>query len=151
MECVHYKEVFMEIELVRYVNSSTYTLGLLFVNKEFTMYTLERPWLANRPWVSCIPEGEYKVVRLGDRERWEVLDVKGRTNIQIHVGNRVNDSQGCILVGLNQYSDMVTHSQDAIDALLTLPAEFNLKIRSMCHGCTCRKNNKQGKTCIPCD
>jgi hypothetical protein len=70
---------------------------------EYECYTVERPWLANRPRVSCIPEGRYRL-RLGTFNRggypaYELLEVPGRSLIKIHVGNTVDDVIGCIAIG----------------------------------------------------
>lgn len=73
---------------------------------EFSCYTLERPWLNNRPHVSCIPAGTYKGRILPSphfgMDLPELLDVPGRDQILIHAGNTVGDSKGCIMVGLDR-------------------------------------------------
>ena len=75
-----------------------------------TFYCLENPWLDNKPYESCIPEGLYEL-KLRDSEivtrtskgmfhqGYEVVDVPNRTFIMFHVGNFVHDTEGCILVG----------------------------------------------------
>lgn len=62
-------------------------------------YNLERPWLNNEVNESCIPEGEYVVKRdkVGRWQYYRVMDVKGRTNIELHAGNVVSHSDGCLL------------------------------------------------------
>ena len=62
--------------------------------------TLERPWLNNQTSVSCIPSGHYKFKRdTHGRFQWfKVLDVAGRTNIEMHLGTRPSHSEGCILL-----------------------------------------------------
>lgn len=65
--------------------------------------TVERPWLENRPMVSCIPEGEYKCrprrFYRGGYDAIEVRDVPGRTHILFHRANLPSDVAGCIGVG----------------------------------------------------
>ncbi len=70
---------------------------------EFECYTVERPWLDNKPRESCIPEGEYGL-KLGMYNRggyaaYEVMDVPNRSLIKIHVGNTIDDVIGCIAPG----------------------------------------------------
>jgi hypothetical protein len=68
---------------------------------------LELPWKENFTNISAIPEGQYranirydKLDKLG-HWRLELLNVPGRTGIQIHIGNTVSDATGCILLGTN--------------------------------------------------
>jgi len=67
------------------------------------LYTVERRWLDNRPWVSCIPSGIY-TIRKGDfRGRYpdlEFVEVPGRSAIEIHRANLASSLQGCIAPGL---------------------------------------------------
>jgi hypothetical protein len=62
-------------------------------------YCLEREWLNNKEDVSCIPEGTYifKRDRHGRFQWYSCDNVKNRTNIEIHGGNTVDDSLGCLL------------------------------------------------------
>lgn len=64
--------------------------------------TCELPWLNNEPDKSCIPIGDYNVVRHNSAAHpnvWELQNVDGRTGILIHNGNTEKDSLGCIIVG----------------------------------------------------
>lgn len=71
--------------------------------------TLEEPWRENQRSVSCIPAGTYKMFKRLSPSRgvfvWELKDVPGRSNIQIHVGNKLEDTEGCILVGLQHSNE----------------------------------------------
>ena len=64
--------------------------------------TLELPWLKNLPNKSCIPEGDYVADRF-DSPRWgptlKLNNVPDRSDIEFHIGNKIEDSEGCILVG----------------------------------------------------
>lgn len=88
------------------------------------MVTLELPYLNNRPNVSCIPEGKYKAVLTQDRYSHsgmaipltlEVLDVPGRSGILFHIGNYLQDTQGCILVGMEFGNESIAYSRTAMD------------------------------------
>lgn len=92
-----------------YLPDGSATLGRLDVN-EHTFYTLEPPWQQNEPRLSCIPEGTYPlqlrespIVRRTSRgeffEGWEIANVADRTFIMFHIGNWVEDTDGCVLVG----------------------------------------------------
>jgi hypothetical protein len=74
------------------------------------VYTVERPWLANKQSVSCIPQGVYTLEKRVSpvvkrtsggvySQGWEVTDVPDRTFIMIHPGNTMDDLAGCIAVG----------------------------------------------------
>lgn len=65
--------------------------------------TLEEPWKDNARSISCIPPGEYAAHRKLSPKRgielFELDEVPGRSNIEIHVGNTTADTEGCILLG----------------------------------------------------
>lgn len=98
------------ITLERFAYSPMGAFGRLVVENRFECFTVERPWLNNRPSESCIPEGQYRlqlreslVVQRtsGGQHRygWEIANVPGRSLIMIHVGNTVADVEGCVAVG----------------------------------------------------
>ena len=66
-------------------------------------YTLELPWRQNQRGISCIPLGVYPLRRAryhaGDYDCWEICEVYGRDEIKIHVGNTIDDIQGCVVLG----------------------------------------------------
>ena len=75
----------------------SYTIG------DQTYYTVEKPWINNEPFVSCIPTGKYLLrprrYYRGGYDALEVLKVEGRSHILFHMGNRAADVQGCICPG----------------------------------------------------
>jgi hypothetical protein len=85
------------------------TFGTLHVGDQ-SWFTVERPWLYNKPSVSCIPAGRYPLT-LGffysgdgvggkpDYPAYELQGVPGRTLIKIHRANRASQVEGCIAVG----------------------------------------------------
>ncbi len=77
------------------------TLGRLKING-FQCFTLELPWLGNKQNVSCIPEGKYQYKIYNSPKHGKVLlilDVAGRTMIEIHAANYTRQILGCIAVG----------------------------------------------------
>ncbi|MCW7556500.1 DUF5675 family protein [Endozoicomonas gorgoniicola] len=110
------------------------TIGQLHVPGFHTFATIERPWLGNKPFESCIPEGVYDCKPFnGNRFKdvWELQDVPERSYILIHQGNWARNVQGCIAVGkvLSSQEYMVINSENAINELRAfLPDEFQIRI-----------------------
>jgi hypothetical protein len=101
----------MLITLERFAYTPVGAFGRLRVG-DWQCYTVERPWAGNRTFVSCIPEGVYRlrmrpsgvVARTTDgkyTEGWEVTGVPGRTYIMLHIGNTMDDVEGCVAPGLD--------------------------------------------------
>lgn len=82
-------------------------MGYLIVDGAARLYTLELPDGNNAPFVSSIPAGNYsaQINKLhndnGLHWRLELIGVRGRDRVQIHIGNEAvfKDTKGCILVG----------------------------------------------------
>lgn len=101
----------IHMTLHRLVTGGDGTFGVLITNNTPFALTVERQWLDNMRGVSCIPEGEYTVMRcvaspeygyknsprFGDT--FNVIDVPNRSHILFHKGNIDDDSHGCIIVG----------------------------------------------------
>lgn len=123
-----------------------FTLGSMFVLRGEVLVhrckCIELPWLNNQRNVSCIPEGEYNVIKESHQTKGNVfrlLYVRGRSGILIHKGNYVagyvKDSEGCILPG-NYFDDInndgnldVAESTKAMDALWDImPDKFKVVI-----------------------
>ena len=86
--------------LQRLKSPSDRTNGILTLPDGIELKTLERPWKDNQTSISCIPSGHYKFKRdTHGRFQWfRVLDVPGRTHIEMHEGSKPNHSEGCILM-----------------------------------------------------
>ena len=118
------------------------TTGKLIVfdqdNKVCELVTLELPDRGNQINCSCIPEGTYtinKITRPNGKPAFLLLDVPGRSSIEIHVGNYTSDILGCILPGLylfdlNSDGELdIAESNHAMEKLLNvLPDESTLII-----------------------
>lgn len=105
----------MKLLVLRYSNEDGSTLGLFLTNGKFTCYTLEDAFhIVKIPGETRIPEGTYKV----ELRKWgehhekynnkfpefhkgmlQIMDVPNYDDILIHIGNFVNDTEGCLLVG----------------------------------------------------
>lgn len=118
------------------------TLGILRDPNDLAICcTLELAWRDNMRGLSCIPVGEYFVTRHTSKKNnlklggqvFLLHDVPDRDAIQIHIGNTVKDSRGCILVG-RTYNKIgndraVMHSTETMERLLRdLPEEFMLRV-----------------------
>jgi len=116
----------MKVTLKRISYTENETYGVLTIKGHPVCVTLERPWLDNKQNVSCIPEGYYAC---SNTDKVRVVDVKGRTGINIEVGNYVSDTKGCILVGESFREDMILNSSDVYNNLREiLPKVFLLEI-----------------------
>ncbi len=135
----------MRVLLDRYSDDGKQTLGRLYVvnDRGFILFecdTLELSWKDNQSNISCIPVGQYKVVkRWSDKYKnhFHITNVPGRDYILIHPANYVSQLKGCVAVGsdladINGDSLMdVTHSKDTMDSLLeVLPNYFYIEITS---------------------
>ena len=88
--------------LVRYDQDTKQTLGRLMFNRENLGFTMELPWLNNTKRISCIPDGDYTVIKHNSPRfgaSFWVQDVPDRSEILIHYGNYNRDTLGCILPG----------------------------------------------------
>jgi len=100
-----------DLEIIRFCRSERMgVFSTLTLPGGWNAYTCERPWLDNRPDVSCIPAGVYTLhwapsnlmathwPDLGTHA-WHFMDVPERTEILLHPGNVLIDSKGCVLAG----------------------------------------------------
>lgn len=69
-----------------------------------SVYSMEDDWRDNRPRVSCIPAGTYKLVRTIYHKRgietFEITGVPGRSRILVHPANTEEDVEGCVGIGM---------------------------------------------------
>lgn len=117
------------------------TIGKLYYRDELICYTIERPWLNNQKGVSCIPEGEYDLNRYDSAGHPDCFSLTchdlgvgltrdyHRNYILIHVGNFVDDIEGCIAPGLTLHPSTwgVASSRDAMEKLKILIHNNNIK------------------------
>jgi len=112
----------MKLTLQRFSAGNESTLGLMFVNNFFICYTIEDEKRTVKKYGETrIPAGVYNCklrTHGGHHHRYlekfpglhmgmiELLDVEGFTDILIHIGNDDTDTNGCILVGNGQLSNL---------------------------------------------
>lgn len=92
------------IELRRVSSSNDCTQGILikYDDGKALCATIERPWKENKNFISCIPRGVYRVEPYSsDKYKgvFQIMDVSGRYNVLVHIGNTVKNTTGCVLVG----------------------------------------------------
>jgi hypothetical protein len=112
----------MEIDLVRYNDKDDFTDGVLMINGEFQVHTLEDEFRNKKVYGETrIPNGRCKVelrAEGGFHKRYLekfgedfhkgmlwVKDVPGFEYVLIHIGNDDDDTAGCILVGMSNSAD----------------------------------------------
>ena len=99
------------ISLERFCYSEAGTFGKLTIGN-WHCFTVERPWADNKPFLSCIPEGQYILKKTSTPSHKNtfvltstLLNVRefeqptGRYAILIHKGNTIEDVVGCIAPG----------------------------------------------------
>jgi hypothetical protein len=126
----------MHILLQRLTTSEHGTFGVLIVDNQPCFVTLELPWKNNQSNVSCIPPGLYHTTKMYSskflKEVFVLHDVPGRDMIEFHIGNRIIDTHGCILLGMEYglTDPSIVNSRIAfLDFMAIMPSEgFTLTI-----------------------
>lgn len=121
--------------LQRDSQTSERTIGRLETDDgQVVCFTMELSWRDNAhgDWQtgSCIPAGTYPALRFTSPhigyELFQLANVPDRVGIDIHKGNTVRDSEGCILLGTTRGTlngmDAVLDSKDAFDAFMASQA-----------------------------
>lgn len=92
----------MKVDIKRDDQTVLRTYGKLYVDDVLVCESLELPDHGNAHNISCIPVGEFEGVfkysPKHDRNLWHIM-VPGRDDIEIHIGNSVIDTDGCVLCG----------------------------------------------------
>jgi hypothetical protein len=92
------------LEIVRLEESDVGTFGVLKLNKQVRMWTLEPPDMENEAYVSSIPCQQYLIERYTSPRHGETFRIKTvphRTDVLFHSGNYLDHTEGCILLGLS--------------------------------------------------
>lgn len=143
----------MKLLLRRIFKGPRYTIGKLFINGVYECDTLEdqdrgltsqmslEEIKAKKVYgVTAIPYGTYKIdmntvsPKFKDRS-WakfcggklpRLIDVKGYEGVLIHVGNKAEDTLGCILVGENKIKGQVINSTATFQELYSVMLKAKL-------------------------
>lgn len=105
------------------------TFGTLYLDG-WACTTLENPWKNNEPYISCIPTGVYIIKRdtfKGQYENFKLVNVPGRSAIELHIGNTITDTNGCPLLGDKYRIDSITPDYHITDSRKTF-REFMSKM-----------------------
>lgn len=127
----------MKLILQRLYTTEHGTFGILTTSEnEKICVTLEEARSDNARGVSRILAGAYKMFRrFSPKRRYfvlELLGVPGRSNVQIHIGNTLADTEGCILVGSRYAAKGIAESRVAFKKLMNLVVnekELTLEVR----------------------
>jgi hypothetical protein len=117
------------------------TIGSAYFNGDFICYTLERSYLDNKPFVSCIEEDEYELVPHVSKKFGETYALVNknigvthyqesdsvRYAILIHAANSPNELAGCIACGTRKDTDRVYNSRQAVKDLLDIIRTNDIK------------------------
>lgn len=94
--------------LTRGMATGKETLGTMVCTNStntLALQTLELPDLHNMPNISCIPKGNYRVMKTFSlthfRWMYEILNVPNRTGVRFDVANYYYQLNGCIAIGMN--------------------------------------------------
>lgn len=115
----------MNLRVERYIFSQDATIGKLFIDGEFAMFTLEPVWRTDDVKPRAIPEGTFRLIKRWSKEHNRevpgVEDVPGFTEVEIHWGNSPKDTKACLLVGRvfgPEKDDWISQSDDAFFDLM---------------------------------
>lgn len=112
----------MQIQVKRDRCDDVCCTSIVSVNNAPMMFGLEPPLTRKGPGPVAIPAGVYPVwLRWSDHHGFwvpAVMDVPGRTDIEIHPGDFPKDTLGCLLVGSSRHPDVLFDSQAAWHVLL---------------------------------
>lgn len=94
---------------------------MIYPDSSYT-FALERPWLNNKPFVSCVPEGKYLVDRdHTGKHRWYKIregQIKGRSFIEFHPASTVDQLEGCIAPCMDIINGRCVSSTEACKKLI---------------------------------
>ena len=138
----------MELIVKRIARKNEYTIGKLYVNGVYFCDTLEDTdrGLSDSMQVNevlakkikaqtAIPTGKYDVILTFSPKFKRVLplllNVPGYQCIRVHQGNRVDSTEGCLLVGENKVKGQVINSRATLERLMSLLLECEKRKEKM--------------------
>lgn len=118
----------MILEVIRKEFTDESTIGEMKVDGKFICYTLEDKVRSEKiNGKTAIPAGKYEIVVDKSfrfkRDMPHILNVPNFAGVRIHSGNTDEDTEGCILVGLEKKKDFIGKSRLAFNSLFKLLSE----------------------------
>ena len=127
----------MELKLERKYRSNNYCIDKLYINGKYFSDALEDPDRGLTDSMSleeikkikikgntCIPYGTYNVtITYSPRFKKNlplINNVKGFDGIRIHSGNTPQDTEGCLLLGLNKVKGRVVDSKVTVNKFIDI-------------------------------
>ena len=119
----------MKLTLRRETFAPRYTEGKLYANGKYIADTLEDTFrdLTKQKKVygeTAIPAGVYQVkVTMSNRFKKLMpilIDVPGFEGVRVHAGNKPEDTEGCILIGVKASAGLLTRSREKTQAVYDL-------------------------------
>lgn len=122
----------MKLKLIRDIKKDTFTLGRLSINGEEKYFTVEdkdrdlEKGGVKVKGQTAIPKGTYKIdITFSPKYKKKMpilLNVPQFIGVRIHSGNDIDDTEGCILVGMsrNETTGWISESRKAISELYSM-------------------------------
>lgn len=116
----------MIIRLIREPSGPDCTFGVMFIDGFYQCLTLENTH-------KIIPAGEYDITFYDSPHNKTLvpllMNVPGRSEIEIHIANFFSELEGCIAVGTIKDLTMLMNSQAAFGTLMAKLDRTNVKIK----------------------
>ena len=130
----------MELRLERKYRNNNYCIDKLYINGKYFSDVLEDPDRGLTDTMSleeikkikikgntCIPYGTYNItITYSPRFKKNlplINNVKGFDGIRIHSGNTPQDTEGCLLLGLNKVKGRVVDSKVTVNKFIDIVQE----------------------------
>jgi len=115
------KETGYQLKYFRYESEGIF--GHLIFGDKVIGFVLDEPVLqSDGSYLPVVLPGTYTCKRYRSPhfgyDVFQILDVPGHTYIEIHIGNRLSDTHGCLLLGTAIEGSALTESKKAFDSFM---------------------------------